>query len=132
MGEFVESMLSGGGEAPLEHHPAIKKVVDMPYGAWVLYLIEETVREFFFRALEGPYDLHIWALLEGLGGPGKDVLGEREARLLASLIAGQQGAGRLLGRAIADGIIAAANKVKAAKHQAAYQALVEMARAYRP
>jgi hypothetical protein len=112
MGELSDQILGGGPElVSLEDHSEIVGVMTTPLTGWQLYLARETIRAQFFKAMSSDYHLHVWAQIESLGGPMKESMNEDDARLLASIIAGEWGVGETLGKAVADGIREYARKL---------------------
>ena len=136
MGELSNQILSGGPElVPLTDHPAIVEVMSPPRTGWELYRAREAIRARFFKAMSKDYHLHIWARIEALGGPGREDMGEREARSLAGIIAGEWGVGETLGRAVADSIRDYAKGLSPEtrpEFRAAAAALVRLADCYAP
>ena len=134
MGELSSQILAGGPPLePLTDHPAIVGVMSTPMTGWELYRAREYIRARFFRAMTNDYHLHIWARIEALGGPGKEDMGEKEARSLAGVIAGEWGVGKELGRAVADGLRDYARELSPdtkAEFKAAAAALARLADCY--
>jgi hypothetical protein len=136
MGELSSQVLAGGPPlVPLADHPAIVEVMSTRFTGWELYRARELIRARFFRAMTTDYHLHIWARIEALGGPGRENMGEREARSLAGIIAGEWGVGEALGRAVADGIREYARGLSpetSPEFRAAVAALVSLSDYYAP
>ena len=134
MGELSSQILAGGPPlVPLAEYPAIVEVMTTRFTGWELYRARDAIRVRFFKAMTSDYHLHVWAMIESLGGPGKEDMIEADARLLASIIAGEWGVGVALGKAVADGIRDYARKLSpSTKPQfvAAAAALVRLADCY--
>ena len=136
MGELSVQILGGGPDlVALAEHPAIVEVMTTPLTGWELYRARDAIRARFFRAMSTDYHLHVWAQIESLGGPGREHMGEQEARQLASIIAGEWGVGKALGKAVADGIRDYARRLAASTNPqfvAAAAAIMRLADCYAP
>ena len=134
MGELGTQILAGGPQLqPLSDHPAIVEVMSTRFTGWELYRARDVIRPRFFKAMTKEYHLHVWAIIESLGGPWREDMGEKEARALAGIIAGEWGVGDELGRAVADGIRDYARRLSPeskSEFKAAAAALARMADHY--